>query len=78
MIGRKIPVQHVDDDAYAAALKKLGMADVMIPMLTATKKGIREGLMEVHSDDLEKLLGRPVVSLEDGIKTMVNLLSNID
>ncbi len=50
----------------------------MIPMLTATKKGIREGLMEVHSDDLEKLLGRPVVSLEDGIKTMVNLLSNID
>lgn len=75
VLGKEIPVTHVDDDAYAAALKQLGMADVMIPMLVATKKGIREGLMEVHSNDLEMLLGRPAVSLKDGLTAIYNALS---
>lgn len=78
VIGKEILVKHVDDDTYSAALKQLGMADVMIPMLAATKKGIREGLMEVHSNDLEKLLGRPAISLEDGLKMLVNILSSKD
>lgn len=75
VLGKEIPVKHVDDDAYATALKQLGMADVMIPMLVATKKGIREGLMEVHSDDLEMLLGRPAISLKDGLTAICNALS---
>lgn len=75
VLGKEIPVTHVDDDAYATALKQLGMADVMIPMLVATKKGIREGLMEVHSDDLEMLLGRPAISLKDGLTAICNALS---
>lgn len=75
VLGKEIPVNHVDDEAYAAALKQLGMAEVMIPMLVATKKGIREGLMEVHSNDLEMLLGRPPISLIDGLTTIYNILS---
>lgn len=75
VLGKEIPVTHVDDDAYATALKRVGMADVMIPMLVATKKGIREGLMEVHSDDLEMLLGRPAISLKDGLTAICNALS---
>lgn len=75
VLGKEIPVTYVDDDAYATALKRVGMADVMIPMLVATKKGIREGLMEVHSDDLEMLLGRPAISLKDGLTAICNALS---
>lgn len=75
VLGKEIPVNHVDDDTYAAALKQLGMADVMIPMLVATKKGIREGLMEVHSNDLEMLLGRPAISLKDGLTSIYKILS---
>ena len=75
VLGKEIPVTHVDDDAYAATLKQLGMADVMIPMLVATKKGIREGLMEVHSNDLEMLLGRSAVSLKDGLTAIYKALS---
>ncbi len=75
VLGKVIPVNHVNDDTYATALKQLGMADVMIPMLVATKKGIREGLMEVHSNDLELLLGRPAISLKDGLTSIYKILS---
>ena len=75
VLGKVIPVNHVNDDTYATALKQLGMADVMIPMLVATKKGIREGLMEVHSNDLELLLGRPAISLKDGLTSISKILS---
>ena len=75
VLGKEISVKHVDDDAYAATLKQLGMADIMIPMLVATKKGTRDGLMEVHSNDLEMLLGRPAISLKNGLTTICNILS---
>jgi NAD(P)H dehydrogenase (quinone) len=37
----------------------------MIPMLTATKAGVRDGFAEVESNDLETLLQRPVTPINE-------------
>ena len=72
ILGKEMPVRHLSDEEYAAALRGLGMSEVMIPMLVATKAAIREGFMEVHSKDFERLLGRPVTPLAAGIQIIIS------
>jgi NAD(P)H dehydrogenase (quinone) len=76
VIGKEVPVKHVDDTAFAAFLKNAGIPEVMIPMLTATKAAVRDGVLEIESNDLETLLGRPVTPINQGLKLLVDLLSN--
>ena len=56
-MGKEVPVQHVDDAAYRDIMKNAGVPDFLIPMVVDIQKGIREGTLEVESDDFEKVLG---------------------
>ena len=58
VLGKEVPVQHVDDAAYRDIMKNAGVPDFLIPMVVDIQKGIREGTLEVESDDFEKVLGR--------------------
>ncbi|MFP7254934.1 SDR family oxidoreductase [Terribacillus goriensis] len=68
VLGKEVQVQQVDDQAYAEIMKEAGVPEFLLPMLVDIQKGIREGALEVASDDFEKLLGRQVTPLRRGIE----------
>lgn len=75
VLGKEVPVQHVDDAAYRDIMKNAGVPDFLIPMVVDIQKGIREGTLEVESDDFEKVLGRPVTPIKEGLAQIVGGIS---
>jgi len=75
VLGQEVPVQHVDDAAYADLLKNAGLPDFVIPILVEIQKGIRDGGLEVESSDFEKLLGRPATPIDKALRQLVSGLS---
>ncbi|MCF2647815.1 MULTISPECIES: SDR family oxidoreductase [Bacillaceae] len=72
VIGKEVPVQQVDDTTYAEIMTKAGVPDFVVPMLVAIQKDIREGSLEIESEDFEKLLGRSETPVVEGIKQLLN------
>ncbi|WP_018749898.1 SDR family oxidoreductase [Paenibacillus sanguinis] len=75
-LGREVSVQHVDDAAYAEAMRGAGVPDPLVSFLVAVQANIRDGELAVASDDLEMLLGRPATSLVEGIREMLKEIQN--
>lgn len=75
VLGKEVPVQQVDDKTYANIMKGAGVPDFLIPFLVEIQTGIREGTLEVESNDFEKLLGRSATSISDGLNQVVNDIS---
>ncbi|MEC0756350.1 SDR family oxidoreductase [Bacillus haynesii] len=75
VLGKEVPVQHVDDAAYRDIMKNAGVPDFLIPMIVDIQKGIREGTLEVESDDFEKVLGRPLTPIKEGLAQIVTKIS---
>lgn len=75
VLGKDVPVQQVDDAAYADIMKGAGVPDFVIPMLVEIQKGIREGALEVESNDFEKLLGRPATPVDRALRQIVDSIS---
>jgi NAD(P)H dehydrogenase (quinone) len=69
--GTEVPVQHVDDETYAAIMKQAGVPEPVVPFLVAIQKGIRDGELDVQSRDLETLLGRPPLPVRDALKELL-------
>lgn len=72
VLKREVPIQQVDDAAYAAVMKEAGIPDFLLPILTGIQEGIRTGALEVESDDFVKLLGRPVTPIREALAQLVN------
>lgn len=72
VVGKEVPVQQVDDAAYANIMKGAGVPGFLIPFLVEIQKGIREGALEIESNDFEKLLGRPVTPISEALTQIVN------
>ncbi|MDQ0219646.1 SDR family oxidoreductase [Peribacillus cavernae] len=75
VLGKVVPVQQVDDTTYAGIMKGAGVPDFLIPMLVDIQKGIREGTLEIESNDFEKLLGRPATPSSEGLTQIVKGIS---
>lgn len=75
VLGKEVPVQQVDDAAYADIMKGAGVPEFVIPFLVEIQKGIREGALEIESNDFEKLLGRPVTPISEALTQIVNEIS---
>lgn len=73
-VGREVPVQHVDDAAYAEAMRGAGVPESVVPFLVSIQRSIREGALDVPSGDLEALLGRPATPLVDAVRGIVKEL----
>lgn len=71
VLGKDIPVQQVDDEAYADIMKGAGVPDFLVPFLIGIQQGIREGGLEVESNDFEKLLGRPATPVREALTQIV-------
>ncbi|WP_280384458.1 SDR family oxidoreductase [Nocardia wallacei] len=57
--GKPVRYQDLARDDYAAALEKSGLPGDYARVLADADTGIRAGMLDVTSGDLQKLLGRP-------------------
>lgn len=72
VLGKEVPVQQVDDNTYGGIMKSAGVPEFVLPILMGIQKGIREGALEVESNDFEKLLGRPTTPINDALSQIVS------
>ncbi|WP_393964565.1 SDR family oxidoreductase [Exiguobacterium sp. S22-S28] len=71
VLGRPVYVNQVDAVTYTAIMEQAGVPEFLLPMLQAIQEGIAAGTLAVESQDFEQILGRPPVSLEDGLRQLV-------
>jgi NAD(P)H dehydrogenase (quinone) len=67
VLGRQVPVQHIDVASYEHMLAGYGLPGFLVGLLVDAQRAMRQGALDVESGDLERLLGRPATSLTDGI-----------
>lgn len=53
-------------------MKSAGIPETYLPMLVNMQKGIREGGLEIESNDLEKLLGHPARPINEALSQIVD------
>jgi NAD(P)H dehydrogenase (quinone) len=75
VLGKEVPVQQVDDATYADIMKNAGVPEFIIPMLVDIQKDIRDGALEIESNDFEKLLGRPTTPIDKALSHIVSGIS---
>jgi NAD(P)H dehydrogenase (quinone) len=71
VLGREVPVQQVDDATYASIMSSAGVPEPVVPILVGIQSAIRDGALEVESNDFQKLLGRPTTPLEEALRQIV-------
>ncbi|WP_438434887.1 SDR family oxidoreductase [Gorillibacterium sp. sgz500922] len=74
--GREVAVQQVSDEDYEAGLASAGLPAPVVQILSLIQQAIRGGELAVEGGDLAKLLGRPVVSLEEAVAELVRELQS--
>ncbi|BBI35538.1 SDR family oxidoreductase [Cohnella abietis] len=72
VLGREVPVQQVDDATYASIMSSAGVPEPVVPILVGFQSAIREGALEIESNDLQKLLGHSATRLEEALRQIVN------
>jgi NAD(P)H dehydrogenase (quinone) len=75
VLGKKVPVQKVDDATYADIMRKVGVPEFVIPIVVGIQESIREGSIALESSDLEKVLGRPVTPIHEALAQVVESIS---
>lgn len=71
LLGREVQVQHVDDAAFADAMRNTGMPEPVVAMVAGIQKSIREGALDVESDAFERLLGRPATPVKEALRAIL-------
>lgn len=67
VLGRQVPVQHIDVAGYEHMLAGYGLPGFLVELLVDAQRAMRQGALDVESGDLERLLGRPATPLTNGI-----------
>jgi NAD(P)H dehydrogenase (quinone) len=75
VMGKEISVQQVCDEKYSEIMKGLGLPDFVIPIVVGIQESIRDGSLEVESNDFEKVLGRPVTPIKEALTRIINSIS---
>jgi NAD(P)H dehydrogenase (quinone) len=70
-----LPVEQVDDATYANIMKGAKIPEQYISILVNMQKSIRDGELEVESNDLEKLLGHPTTPISEALSQIVDQIS---
>lgn len=69
-IEKPVPVHSLNDEQYSEELAKSGVPESGIAFVVGIQKDIRNGELDVSSDDLADVLDRKPTSLAEGIKTL--------
>ncbi len=70
-LGRKVPLQNVDDAAFSVLLTSSGLKAGMAAFVAGIHRSIREGALDVESGDLENLMGRPLTPMLAALEKLV-------
>ena len=65
--GTKVAYRDVTADEYAAVLRGAGLDEATAGLVVALEESVARGDLDVRSDDLEHLLGRPATTLADAV-----------
>ena len=68
VLGKPIEVVHVSDEELAEGMKQAGVPEPAIPTLVSMDTNIRNGGLDIVTNDIEKLTGTPPMALEDFLK----------
>jgi NAD(P)H dehydrogenase (quinone) len=71
VLGKEVPVQHVDDKTYADIMKSAGLPDFVVTMLVDIQAAIRDGALDIESNDFEKLLGHKVTPINQALTQLL-------
>ena len=74
VLGREVAFQEVSLDAYADVMRGAGVPEGAIPIVVGIQDSIRNGSLEVESNDFELVLGRPVTPLKEALQKLVSTL----
>ncbi|WP_214802180.1 MULTISPECIES: SDR family oxidoreductase [unclassified Exiguobacterium] len=74
VLGREVTLQEVSNDAYAGVMRGAGVPEGAIPIVVGIQDSIRNGSLEVESNDFELVLGRPVTPLKEALQKLVSTL----
>lgn len=75
VLGKEATVQQVNEATYADIMKDTGVPEFIIPFLIGIQSGIRDGALEIESNDFEKLLGRPTTPISEALTQIVSEIS---
>lgn len=78
VLGKEVTVEQVDDTTYADIMKNAGVPDFVIPLLVEIQRSIREGTLEIVSNDIEKLLGRPATPIIEALSQVVSKITQTE
>jgi NAD(P)H dehydrogenase (quinone) len=65
LLGKRIEVVDVSDEAYAAGLQQAGFTAELAQLLTTFEIGQREGVLSMVTNTVEDLWGEPPASVRD-------------
>lgn len=71
VVGRKVTYQPVSFDERKAALAAAHLPNAVVDFIVGLDRGTAEGMLEIRSDDLKKLIGREPLALRAGIVAML-------
>jgi NAD(P)H dehydrogenase (quinone) len=71
LLGRKVEVKQVNDQEYVEIMKAAGVPDFMLPMVLSIQQGIRQGTLDIQSNDFERVLKRPLKPLSEALKAII-------
>lgn len=74
VLGREVMLQEVSTDAYADVMRGAGVPEGAIPIVVGIQDSIRNGSLEVESNDFELVLGRPVTPLKEALQKLIATL----
>ncbi|WP_214844483.1 SDR family oxidoreductase [Exiguobacterium sp. s150] len=74
VLGREVALQEVSAEAYADVMRGAGVPEEAIPIVVGIQDSIRNGSLEVESNDFELVLGRPVTPLREALDKLIATL----
>ena len=72
ILGRRVTVRNVDDRTYQEVLVANGAPEIMAEFSVEIQQSIRNGDLDIESDDLPRLMGRPAITLNQSLTEIVN------
>ncbi len=70
--GKKLEIIEASDAAFVENLKEAGFPQEAADMFLAIQHDIKKDQLAISSDDLEKVLGKPLTSLEAALKEILD------
>ncbi|OLP66303.1 Quinone oxidoreductase 2 [Bacillus pumilus] len=69
---QEIKVEQVSVESYGELLASSGVPKEVVPFVKEIQSGIRDGALAVESNDFERLLGRSLTPIQEGIRELIS------